>query len=79
MPLKRGAPFGNKNRLTHGRFTAEAVARRTRIRCVLRAARTAMAEAKLILRERRLLSGAAKKSSENHYIWCSHEQDDFRR
>jgi len=25
---KRGAPFGNKNRLTHGLYSAEAVARR---------------------------------------------------
>jgi hypothetical protein len=25
---KRGAPFGNKNRLTHGRYAAEAVAAR---------------------------------------------------
>ena len=43
MPLKRGAPKGNTNRLKHGRYTAQNLAYRAEIRRALRAFRAAIA------------------------------------
>jgi hypothetical protein len=51
LPLRRGAPKGNKNRLKHGRFTAEAHAARTQRRQLVRKARAAISEAKGLIRE----------------------------
>jgi hypothetical protein len=34
-----GAPYGNQNALKHGRYTAEAVARRREVAALLRACR----------------------------------------
>jgi hypothetical protein len=39
-----GAPKGNKNALKHGRYTAEAIARRRSIAALIRAARQLMDE-----------------------------------
>jgi hypothetical protein len=44
---KRGAPFGNQNRLRHGRYSAAAVAQRKLIGEALRAARCVLLEAAL--------------------------------
>jgi uncharacterized protein YjcR len=35
-----GAPKGNKNALSHGRYTAQAIARRREISALIRVART---------------------------------------
>src|SRR5438105_2746033 len=54
MPLKRGAPKGNTNRLKHGRYTAQNLAAQAELRRALRAFRAAIAEAKAFLSEQRL-------------------------
>jgi uncharacterized protein YjcR len=38
--MSTGAPKGNKNALKHGRYTAEAIARRRQISALMRAIKT---------------------------------------
>lgn len=47
MPYKRGAPLGNKNRLKHGRYTAESLAFRRRVVETLRETRRLLAVARV--------------------------------
>jgi len=54
LPHIRGARKGNKRALKHGRYTAEKLAEQARLRGILRQARSAIEEAKLLLRERRV-------------------------
>ena len=49
MPFKRGAPVGNKNRLKHGRYTADRLERRRRVVETLRDARRTLLAARLEL------------------------------
>ncbi len=42
-----GAPVGNKNALRHGRYTAEAIARRRHLADLIRQSRAAIAEIEL--------------------------------
>jgi hypothetical protein len=39
-----GAPIGNKNAFRHGRYTAEAIARRRQLSELIRATRTTLAK-----------------------------------
>ena len=48
-PVGSGAPTGNTNALKHGRYTAEAIARRRQLSELIRMARVTLAE----LKERR--------------------------
>jgi len=41
-----GAPIGNKNALKHGRYTAEAIARRRQVSELIKMARATLAEIK---------------------------------
>jgi uncharacterized protein YjcR len=41
-----GAPIGNKNALKHGRYTAEAIARRRQVSELIKVARATLAEIK---------------------------------
>jgi len=61
LPYVRGARKGNRHALKHGRFTREALAERARRGQVLRGARVAIAEAKALLRELRLLAPPRRK------------------
>jgi hypothetical protein len=54
LPGVRGARRGNRHALKHGRFTREAQAEREKRSEMLRGARVAIAEAKVLLRELRL-------------------------
>jgi len=60
LPYTRGASQGNKHALKHGHYTAEKLAERARLRAVLKTARAAIEEARLLLRERRVV-GPRKK------------------
>ena len=54
-----GAPTGNTNALKHGRYTAEAIARRRQLSELIRMARVTLAE----LKERRFMPAMMCKSS----------------
>jgi hypothetical protein len=60
LPYIRGARKGNKHALKHGRYTAEELAERARLRGILRQARAAIEEAKALLRERRVAGPGEK-------------------
>jgi hypothetical protein len=60
LPCVRGAREGNKRALKHGRYTAEKLAERARLRGILRQARAAIEEAKLLLREQRVVGPSEK-------------------
>jgi hypothetical protein len=49
MPLRRGAPKGNQNRLKHGRYSAATVARRKQLRETIRGVMLALMAAKVAL------------------------------
>jgi len=48
---KRGAPFGNTNRLVHGRYSAARIARRKAVNAKLRQIRAFIARTKAVLRQ----------------------------
>lgn len=50
---KRGAPFGNRNRLKHGRWSKAFASRSREIDALILAARNAIARANMVARARR--------------------------
>jgi hypothetical protein len=60
LPYVRGARKGNKHALKHGRYTAEKLAEQARLPGILRQARSAIEEAKSLLRERRVAGTCGK-------------------
>src|ERR1700749_5305297 len=57
---RRGAPFGNGNRLKHGRYAAETIAVRKETEALLRPARALIRRALLFAKLRKILSGKAR-------------------
>jgi hypothetical protein len=53
MPFKRGPPKGSRNRLKHGRYSADAIAQRKLVRNTIRAAKLALFAAQLELASRK--------------------------
>ena len=66
MPFKRGAPPGNRNRLKHGRYTAERLAQRRRVVEALRDVRTALLMARyevaIFKRQSKTRAGLSRKA-----------------
>lgn len=64
MPYKRGAPFGNKNRLKHGRYASVTLNLRRACRRALYEANERLADARMLAASVRALQAIIKLAEE---------------
>ena len=64
MPYKRGAPFGNKNRLKHGHYASVTLNLRRACRRALYEAHERLADARMLAAQVRALKAVSKLQEE---------------